>query len=206
MARACAELGIPVLHVSTDYVFDGSGETPWTEEDATAPLGAYGRTKLAGEQAVRAAGGAHVILRTSWVFSAHGANFVKTMLRLSETRDALKVVDDQIGGPTPAADIAATLLTLAARLTQGAESGTWHYGGAPHVSWHRFACETFARAGREVAVTGIPSTEFPTPAARPLNSRMDGGRLMRDHGIAPPDWRAGLDAVLAELDAAKETT
>jgi dTDP-4-dehydrorhamnose reductase len=202
MAQACADLGIPFLHVSTDYVFDGSGEAPWTEDAAPAPLGAYGRTKLAGEEAVRAAGGAHVILRTSWVFSAHGANFVKTMLRLSETRDALSVVDDQIGGPTPAADIAATLLTLAARLQAGAEGGTYHYGGAPHTSWHRFACETFQRAGRAVEVTGIPTKDYPTPAARPLNSRMDGGKLKRDHGIAPPDWRAGLDAVLAELGAA----
>ncbi|TFL17097.1 dTDP-4-dehydrorhamnose reductase [Jannaschia formosa] len=202
MARACAEAAIPFLHVSTDYVFDGSGERPWTEDDPVAPLGAYGRTKLAGEEAVRAVGGQHLILRTSWVFSAHGTNFVKTMLRLSETRDALTVVDDQIGGPTPAADIAATLLALAERLRQGAPGGTYHYGGQPHVSWQRFACETFRRAGRRVEVTGIPSADYPTPAARPLNSRMDGAKLMRDHGIAPPDWRAGLDAVLAELGAA----
>ncbi|WP_109566120.1 dTDP-4-dehydrorhamnose reductase [Jannaschia seohaensis] len=201
MARECAALGIPFLHVSTDYVFDGSGTDPWTEDAPTGPLGAYGRTKLAGEAAVRDAGGAHVILRTSWVFSAHGANFVKTMLRLSETRDALSVVDDQIGGPTPAADIAATLLTLADRLREGAPGGTYHYGGVPHVSWAGFARETFARAGREVAVTGIPTTDYPTPAARPLNSRMDGAKLMAEHGIAPPDWRAGLDAVLAELGA-----
>ncbi|MDB2407708.1 dTDP-4-dehydrorhamnose reductase [Jannaschia sp.] len=199
MARACADLGIPFLHVSTDYVFEGGGETPWSEDDPVGPLGAYGRTKLAGEEAVRDAGGTHVILRTSWVFSAHGANFVKTMLRLSETRDALNVVADQIGGPTPAADIAATLLTLATRLQEGAEGGTYHYGGAPAVSWHGFACETFRRAGREVAVTGIPTREFPTPATRPLNSRMDGAKLLHDHGIAPPDWQAGLDAVLAEL-------
>jgi dTDP-4-dehydrorhamnose reductase len=135
------------------------------------------------------------------VFSAHGVNFVKTMLRLGETRDALSVVDDQVGGPTPAADIAATLLTMAARMRAGQGGGTYHYGGAPAVSWAGFARETFARAGRDVAVTGIPSSDYPTPAARPLNSRLDGATLKRDFGIAPPDWRAGLDAVLAELGA-----
>jgi dTDP-4-dehydrorhamnose reductase len=201
MARACAEAGIPFLHVSTDYVFDGTGDRPWREDDPTGPLGAYGRTKLAGEEGVRAAGGSHAILRTSWVFSAHGSNFVKTMLRLSQTRDALSVVDDQIGGPTPAADIAATLLALAGRLGEGHPGGTYHYGGQPHTSWAGFARETFERAGRAMAVTGIPSSDYPTPAMRPLNSRLDGDALLREHGIAPPDWRAGLDAVLAELGA-----
>lgn len=199
MARACADLDVPFLHVSTDYVFDGSGTAPWQVDDPVAPLGAYGRTKLAGEEGVRAAGGRAAILRTSWVFSAHGANFVKTMLRLSETRDALNVVDDQVGGPTPAADIAATLLTMAARMQAGQGGGTYHYGGAPAVSWAGFARETFRRAGRAVTVTGIPSSDYPTPAARPLNSRMDGATLRRDFGIEAPDWRAGLDAVLAQL-------
>ena len=199
MAAACAARRVPFLHVSTDYVFDGSGEVPWREDDPTAPLGAYGRTKLAGERGVRDAGGPHAILRTSWVFSAHGSNFVRTMLRLSETRDALSVVDDQVGGPTPAADIAATLLALADRLRDGHRGGTYHYGGAPPVSWAGFARETFRRAGRAVEVIGIPSSDYPTPAARPLNSRLDGARLLAEHGIAPPDWRAGLDAVLAEL-------
>ncbi|MGB1033575.1 MAG: dTDP-4-dehydrorhamnose reductase [Primorskyibacter sp.] len=203
MARACAALDIPFLHISTDYVFDGSGTVPWSEDDLVAPLGAYGRTKLAGEQGVRAAGGRHVILRTSWVFSAHGANFVKTMLRLSETRDALNIVEDQIGGPTPAADIAATLLAMAEAMQNGSDLGwgTYHYGGAPAASWADFAREIFAGANREVAVTGIPSSAFPTPAARPLNSRMAGAKLQRDFGIAPPDWRAGLRDVLADLGA-----
>ncbi len=208
MARACAARGVPFLHVSTDYVFDGSGERPWREDDPTGPLGAYGRTKLEGERGVAEAMGdvPHAILRTSWVVSAHGANFVKTMLRLSETRDALNVVEDQVGGPTPAADIARTLASLAARYAAdpGAPSGLYHYGGAPAVSWAEFAREIFAQAGRDVAVTGIPASEYPTPAARPANSRMDGARLMADHAIAPPDWRAGLRAILAELGALKE--
>lgn len=202
MARACAAKGVPFLHVSTDYVFDGTGTQPWKPGDAVAPLGAYGRSKLAGEEGVRAAAGAHAILRTSWVFSAHGANFVKTMLRLSETRDALNVVDDQIGGPTPAADIAATLLAMAAAMADGREGGTYHYGGAPAVSWAAFAREIFARADRDVTVTGIPAADYPTPAARPLNSRMDGASLEADFGIAPPDWRSGLDAVLTDLGRA----
>lgn len=200
MAGACAHLGIPFLHVSTDYVFDGSGQRAWVETDPVAPQNAYGRTKLAGEQAVRASGAPHIILRTAWVFSAHGANFVKTMLRLSETRDALTVVEDQIGGPTPAADIAATLLTLANHMRDGAKGGTYHYAGAPHTSWAGFAQAIFAEAGRDVTVTGIASSDYPTPAARPLNSRLDGAKLASDFGIIPADWTAGLSAVLKELE------
>lgn len=192
MARACAARGIPFLQISTDYVFDGSGETPWREEDPVAPLGAYGRSKLAGERAVQAAGGVHVILRTSWVFSADGANFVTTMLRLSETRDRLEIVADQVGGPTPAADIAATLLTMTDALLAGQGGGTYHYAGAPWVSWADFARGIFARAGRDVAVTEIPSRDYPTPARRPLNSRLDCAKLRADFGITPADWTAGL--------------
>lgn len=199
MARACAGLGIPFLHVSTDYVFDGSGQAPWREDDPVAPLGGYGRTKLAGEEAVRAAGGNYVILRTSWVFSSHGANFVKTMLRLSDTRDALSVVSDQIGGPTPAADIAATLLKMAQQMQAGAVGGTYHYGGQPAVSWAGFARTIFAQAGRNVTVTDIPSRDYPTPAQRPLNSRLDCAKLTADFGIKPPKWEAGLALVLKEL-------
>jgi dTDP-4-dehydrorhamnose reductase len=199
MARAAAEKGVPFLHVSTDYVFDGSGETPWKPDDPVGPLGAYGRSKLAGERGVRAAGGRHAILRTSWVFSAHGANFVRTMLRLGRGRDALRVVDDQTGGPTAAGDIAAALLAMARALHDGAPGGTYHFAGAPDVTWAGFARGIFARAGLEVAVTGIPSSDYPTPARRPANSRLDCAALEADFGIPRPDWRAGLDRVLAEL-------
>lgn len=199
MAQECAARGIPFLHVSTDYVFDGSGTAPWKPQDPVAPLGAYGRTKLAGEQAVRAAGGCHAILRTSWVFSAHGANFVKTMLRLGADRPALRVVADQIGGPTPAGGIAAALLTMAEALRQGATGGTWHYAGAPDTSWACFARETFACAGLDVAVEDIPTEAYPTPARRPLNSRLDCAALTADFGITRPDWRQALAEVVSEL-------
>lgn len=200
IARACAAADIPFLHVSTDYVFDGSGDSARLPTDPVGPLGAYGRSKLVGEDGVRDAAGPHAILRTSWVFSAHGANFVKTMLRLSETRDALTVVDDQIGGPTPAADIAAALLSIARQFHEGrGTSGIYHFAGAPDVSWADFAREIFAQAGRKVAVTGIPTSDYPTPAKRPGNSRMDCTSLEQDYGIARPDWRAGLAQVLQDL-------
>ena len=194
MATACAERDIPFLHISTDCVFDGSGDTPWQTDAPTAPLNAYGRTKLAGEQAIRAAGGRAAILRTSWVFSAEGANFLKTMLRLSETRDALTVVGDQIGGPTPASAIARALITMAGALHAGHPGGTWHIAGAPFVSWADFAREIFAVAGRLVTVTDIPTSEYPTPAPRPLNSRLDGATLLRDFGLPQPDWKAQVRA------------
>ncbi len=201
MAGACVQLDVPLLHVSTDYVFDGSGTPAWRETDPVSPQNAYGRTKLAGEEAIRASGARHIILRTAWVFSAHGTNFVKTMLRLSETRDALRVVEDQIGGPTPAADIAATLLTLADAMRGGAEGGTYHYAGEPHTNWAEFARAIFSQAGRDVAVTGIPSTEYPTPATRPLNSRLDCAKLASDFGITPADWQGGLSRVLKEVSS-----
>jgi len=200
MAQACAARGLPFLHVSTDYVFPGTGSRPWCPEDPVAPLNAYGRSKLAGEEAVRAVDGHHAILRTSWVFSAHGSNFVKTMLRLAASRDSLSVVDDQIGGPTPAADIAGALLVMARGMVEGQKGGTYHFAGSPWVSWKCFARETFARAGRNVAITGIPTADYPTPAARPLNSRLDCAKIERDFGIATPDWKSGLTAVLKELN------
>lgn len=199
MARAAAARGVPFLHVSTDYVFDGSGDRPWRPGDATGPLGAYGRSKLAGEMGVAAAGGTHAILRTSWVFSGHGANFVKTMLRLGKTRDTLSVVADQIGGPTAAADIVDALLAMAARLREvPGLTGTYHFAGAPDVSWAAFAREVFAQAGMATVVTDIPTTAYPTPARRPANSRLDCADL-EAFGIARPDWRASLGAVLREL-------
>lgn len=201
MATASARLRIPFVHISTDYVFDGSGDRPWRSDDATGPLGAYGRTKLAGEEAVRAAGGVHAILRTSWVFSAHGANFVKTMLRLGRDRARLNVVADQTGGPTPAAAIAAACLTIAGQLqADPASGGTLHFSGAPDVSWADFARAIFARAGLPVEVDDIPTSAYPTPARRPANSRLDCSGLER-FGLTRPDWQAGLDAVLLELGA-----
>lgn len=202
MAEACAALRIPFLHVSTDYVFDGSGSAPWQPQDPVAPLGAYGRTKLAGEQTVRAAGGRHAILRTSWVFSSHGANFVKTMLRLGADRPALRVVADQIGGPTPAGGIAAALLTMADALRQGAAGGTYHYAGSPETSWACFARETFACAGLATTVEDIATADYPTPARRPLNSRLDCSTLAADFGLSQPDWKADLAVVIAELKGA----
>ena len=199
MAQACADLDIPLVHISTDYVFDGAGTLPFRPSDPTAPLGAYGRSKLAGEVAVRASGARHVILRTSWVFSAHGANFVKTMLRLGADRPALRVVADQIGGPTPADAIAAACLTLADALREGAAGGTHHFAGAPETSWAGFARETFALAGLPVTVEDIPSDAYPTPARRPLNSRLDCSALAADFGIMQPDWRAALAHVIPEL-------
>lgn len=202
MARTCADLGIPLVHISTDYVFDGQGTDAWRPQDPIAPQNAYGRTKAKGEAQVREAGGRHAILRTSWVFSAHGANFVKTMLRLSEGRDHLNVVADQMGGPTPARAIADACLTMADQLCDDAQkSGTYHFCGAPEVSWHGFATQIFELAGRKVDVSPIPTSEFPTPASRPLNSRMDCSATLAAFGIAQPDWRTALIDVLNELEA-----
>lgn len=203
MARACAEISVPLVHISTDYVFEGGGTTPWLPDDPTGPLGAYGRSKLKGEEAVRAAGGTHAILRTSWVVSAHGNNFVKTMLRLGKERDRLTIVADQVGGPTPARDIAAACHKMAQELMDGPEkSGTYHFSGAPDVSWADFAREIFAQAEITCDVVDIPTTEFPTPATRPLNSRMDCASLKSAFGIPRPDWRVGLADILRDLRTA----
>ena len=199
MAEHAAAHDIPFVHISTDYVFDGQGTDPHKPDDPVAPLGVYGQSKLAGEALIQNAGGQHVILRTSWVFSAHGNNFVKTMLRLSETRDALNVVDDQIGGPTPARSIAQAVLAITGALRGGQTGGTYHFAGAPVTSWAGFARETFARAGRDVTVTGIPTTDYPTPATRPLNSRLDCTTLETDFGIMPADWQAELAHILKVL-------
>ena len=202
MAAVCAELGIPFLHVSTDYVFDGTGETPRAEDAPTAPLSVYGQTKLDGERGVAAAGGQWAVLRTSWVFSAHGNNFVRTMRRLGAERDHLTIVADQIGGPTPAANIAAALLAMAqAMRADRSLGGIYHFAGAPDVSWAGFAREIFARSGLAPEVQDIPTSAYKTPARRPLNSRLDCTAIARDFGIARPDWRKGLDRVITELNA-----
>ena len=202
MAARCAALDIPFLHLSTDYVFDGKGILPFAPDHPTGPRNAYGRTKLAGEDGVRAAMGRHLILRTSWVVSAHGANFVKTMLRLGSSRDSLTVVADQIGGPTPAADIADALFVAAgAMVHDGAKGGTHHFAGAPNVSWADFAREIMAQAGLACQIIDIPTSAYPTPAARPLNSRLDCSGFEAAFGVKRPDWRQGLSVILQEISA-----
>ena len=200
MASAAAGLRIPFVHISTDYVFDGSGDQPWVETDPTGPLGVYGASKHDGERGIAAAGGQWAVLRTSWVFSAHGANFVKTMLRLGAERDELRVVADQHGGPTPAADIASACLTMAqAMRAEPALGGVYHFSGAADTNWAGFAREIMAQAGLACRVTDIASSDYPTPARRPMNSRLDCSAIRRDFGISRPDWRAGLAQVLLEL-------
>lgn len=200
MAKVCAELDIPFVHISTDYVFDGAGQVAFTPDHATAPLGAYGRSKLAGEIGVRAAGGRFAILRTSWVFSAHGNNFLKTMLRLGAERERLTIVADQIGGPTPAGGIAQTCLTMAETLkADPSVAGTYHYSGAPDVSWADFARAIFTSADFAVEVADIPTSAYPTPAVRPLNSRLDCASLLANFEVNRPDWKAATAAIVKEL-------
>lgn len=202
MARAAAARALPFLHISTDYVFDGAGTQPWSEEDCTGPMSVYGSSKLQGEEGVRAAGGPHAILRTSWVVSAHGSNFVKTMLRLGAERDALTIVADQIGGPTCARDIAAALMEMARQIkADNSTSGTYHFAGGPDTSWADFAREIFRQSDTSCAVTDIPSSAYPTPAARPKNSRLDCSKINTIFGINRPDWRVGLTDILSDLKA-----
>ena len=200
MAKTCADLSIPLVHISTDYVFEGGGTVPWTTDSATGPLGAYGRSKLVGEQGIAAAGGRTAILRTSWVFSAHGSNFLKTMLRLGAERDKLTIVADQIGGPTPAADIAQACLALGEALHRDENvGGLYHFSGAPDASWADFAREIFVQADLDCAVEDIPTSAYPTPAVRPLNSRLDCSRIKDHLGIERPDWRYAVGTIVKEL-------
>ena len=206
LARACQAAGVPLFHLSTDYVFDGAKKTAWREEDATSPLGVYGRTKEEGERLVRAACPRHLIIRVSWVFSAHGHNFVKTMLRLAKERDEVRVVADQHGCPTPAAAIADALLATAGRLARGAEIpwGTYHFAGAPPTTWHGFAREIFTQAAELLRLepprlVPISTAAYPTPAQRPAWSVLDCAKIRRLLRIPQPDWRQGLRVVLAEM-------
>lgn len=200
MSQACAALAIPFVHISTDYVFSGDSDAPWAPSDPVAPQSAYGRSKLAGEKAVRAAGGTHAILRTSWVVSAFGNNFVKTMLRLGATRDTLTIVTDQIGAPTPARDIAHACQAMAQQLaTNPDKSGTYHFSGTPDTSWADFAREIFTQAGLSCAVEEIPSSAYPTPAKRPHNSRLDCSSTTDIFALPRPDWRTGLQDILKDL-------
>lgn len=203
IARWCAANGVPMVHYSTDYVFNGQGKAPYVEEDATAPLGVYGASKRDGEDAVRAAGGRHLIFRTAWVYASHGSNFLRTMLRVGTGRDELRVVADQMGTPTSAALIAdVTALTLQ---HPGQLSGTWHLTASGQTSWHGFAEAIFAEAvsagllAKAPAVQAISSAEYPTPAKRPAWSVLDSRRLQRDFGIDLPAWQEGLRQVIGEI-------
>lgn len=205
LARHCRLHDIPLLHISTDYVFDGSKSAPYRETDPVQPLGIYGESKFAGEQLVRELTPKHIILRTSWVFGVHGHNFVKTMLRLGKEREELKIVVDQRGGPTGAADIAETLLRIGAAILAGdrIDWGTYHYSGKPETTWFGFAEEIFQQAGRagyrSPRLLPIPTSAYPTPARRPANSVFDCGKIKEKFGIEQPDWRHSLEKVLAEL-------
>ena len=208
LAREAARLGAWLLHYSTDYVFDGSGSAPWVEGSPTGPLSVYGATKLEGEDAIRASGCRHIILRTSWVYAARGGNFAKTMLKLAKERDRLTVIDDQIGAPTGAdllADLSAHCLRTA--LQRPEVAGTYHAVAAGETSWHGYARHVieFARAaGQPVkvapdAIEPVPTSAFPTPARRPGNSRMNTQKLQQTFGLALPTWQAGVERMLTEV-------
>ncbi|AOY61708.1 dTDP-4-dehydrorhamnose reductase [Xanthomonas citri pv. glycines] len=203
IAQWCARADVPLVHYSTDYVFDGQGKRPYRPDDATAPLGVYGQSKLAGEQAVQAAGGRHLIFRTAWVYAAHGHNFLRTMLRVGAEREVLRVVADQIGTPTPAALIAD--ITAHALRQPGEPSGLWHLTAAGQTTWHGFAEAIFAQArargllARTPRVEAIGTADYPTPATRPAYSRLDTHSLQDTFGVRLPDWQDGLSQVLDTL-------
>lgn len=204
LAAETAKAGIPIVHLSTDYVFDGSQPGFYAEGDPVAPIGVYGASKEGGEQAVRTANPAHVILRTAWVVSPFGGNFIKTMLRLGADRPKLNVVADQYGCPTSALDIAATLLAILDKVTAGnAPYGTYHFVNDGEGTWHDLATHVFARAaghGRpQPEVGAITTAEYPTPAKRPANSRLATDRLRDDYAITPRPWRVAVDEIVDEL-------
>ncbi len=208
LARECARLGVPLVHFSTDYVFDGSGQAPRQEDAATGPLNVYGQTKLEGEQLVAAAGACHVILRTSWVYAARGGNFARTMLRLAGERDELKVIDDQFGAPTGADLLADVTAHILPRLAQDpALGGTYHCVAAGETTWHGYAShviEWARRRGHPVRVAAdrivaVPTAAFPTPARRPANSRLSTAKLQARFGLHPPHWTQGVERMLTEV-------
>lgn len=207
VAAAARSLGVPVVHLSTDYVFDGTKDGPWTESDPVGPLGVYGASKLAGEYAVAAATPDHAVLRVAWVVSPFGANFIKTMLRLGESRDVLRVVADQVGGPTSALDIADGILTVCRNLKFHPDDpmlrGTFHMGPSGSGSWADLAELVFERlvahGGKTVAVERISAADYPTPARRPANSRLDSRLIAERHGIVLPDWRRSVTAIVDRL-------
>lgn len=209
IAEVAARQGIPLIHYSTDYVFNGEGDQPFREPDTTAPLSVYGRSKLAGERAVQAAGGSHLIFRTSWVFGEHGQNFLKTMLRLAQTRDSLSVVDDQIGAPTSASLLADVPWQLLQQLDGPTDArwGLYHLCPAGFTSWHGYASYAIGQA-REAgwpiqvaqhAIHAVSSSEFPVKATRPQNSRLCTDKLQQAFDIVLPAWQDGVDQVLSRL-------
>lgn len=207
VAAAAAALGIPLIQLSTDYVFDGMAARPWRESDPTAPLSAYGRSKLAGEDAVMASGADWTILRTAWVYSPYGANFVKTMLRLAESRDEVGVVSDQLGSPTSAPDLAEAIIAVAnALVTRPRDAslrGVFHGAGTGEASWADLAEAVFATSaalgGPSASVRRIATLDYPTPARRPTNSRLDCGLLAERHGLRLPPWRDSVKTCVATL-------
>jgi dTDP-4-dehydrorhamnose reductase len=206
VGEACAAAGVPLVHISTDYVFDGRKLDAYVEGDPVAPIGAYGRSKAAGERAVRQAAAQHLIMRTSWVYGEFGHNFLKTMLRLATTRDELRVVDDQRGRPTSTRDLADAILRIAPRLVARDEVwGTYHFAGAGVTTWHGFAGRIVAAqapiTGRKPRVTAITSAEFPTPARRPANSELDCSLFERTFGFGGRPWTEEADAITALLAA-----
>ncbi|VTM24791.1 dTDP-4-dehydrorhamnose reductase [Stutzerimonas stutzeri] len=208
LAEAAKSVGAAILHISTDYVFDGQRAGKYKESDATDPQGVYGRTKLEGEQAVAAANDKFIVLRTAWVFGEHGNNFVKTMLRLAKTRDTLGVVADQVGGPTYAGDIAKALIQIAEKIIAGekVEYGVYHLTGEPYISWYEFAKTIFAEAvsqnvlEKSPLVNAITTADYPTPAKRPANSCLDLTKIQQVFGIQPSDWQKALKNIKAYVE------
>ena len=209
MAEHCSATGSNLMHISTDYVFDGSGELPVSEYNEVAPLGVYGASKLAGEEAIRTALTQHLILRTAWVFGVSGGNFVKTMLHLAQTRNELGIVGDQYGAPTSARGIAKAIATMVFQMSEAGRAderwGTYHYTGNPFVSWAEFAREIFRQANEKSIISAIPSVnaisteQYPTPAKRPHNSRLDCSKIAKVFGIEPDNWHASLGEMLDEV-------
>ena len=207
LADACAARDIPMLHISTDYVFDGTKDSPYVETDSVNPIAVYAKSKEAGERALRERLDRHIILRTSWVFGLQDNNFVKTMVRLAKDRDRLSVVADQFGGPSSARGIAEVLLTIAARYQAGCEVawGIYHYCQKPYVSWYQFACAIIKRAiecglvNYPVDVKPIPTSDYPTPVERPKNSRLDSQKLESVFGVVINDWSTEMDLVIKQL-------
>ena len=214
LAKCCSRIGARFIHISSDYVFSGEGDQPSTEESATQPLGVYGKSKLAGEVAIRQVLAPHIIMRTSWVFGARGKNFVKTMLTLAASRDQVSVVSDQFGAPTSARGIAEAIASIVLSMLKAMDEddrwGTYHFSGYPYTTWASFA-ETLFLQAQEVGliskgplVIPITTANYPTPAARPLNSRLDCSKLETKFDISPDDWKVSLRAMLESLKAAED--